>query len=356
MWCRNCHQEVPGIASPEGETYICCARCFEPLTAGYQKAASRPAAPASPELPDEDYLPTAETPVMQEEEVLAEAAASLETVATPTGDDSREMNKPKEQDIAAEIGSTPDADEESELELAPDLEPVRLSTPLFADRAAPAATAIPAWEANDWEIEEELKSVDRLMRRLRRQGIAAPSPIGRHGRAAAAPCEMQHGGQNYRFDASHSPATAPPVSQPAARRTEKSPRASLLAWSVLSLSLMVFVCGAVLLGWSVVQQRGELWTVGLPLALIGQAGLVVGLVLQFEHLWQTNRQTTSTLIEIDDELENLRRTASLMGSTHSFPAQAFYAHLSDGADPQMLLADLKGQMDMLAMRLAQSRR
>src|SRR5205814_4004143 len=66
--------------------------------------------------------------------------------------------------------------------------------------------------------------------------------------------------------------------------TSEQPRSNTAAWTIVSLSLAVFACGAVLLAWSLLGQREDLWPVGLPLALIGQAGLIVGLVLQIDGL------------------------------------------------------------------------
>jgi hypothetical protein len=45
-----------------------------------------------------------------------------------------------------------------------------------------------------------------------------------------------------------------------------------------------------------------------------------------------------------------------MSSTHSTHGQSFYAHMAEGASPHLLLADVKGQLDVIAMRLAQTRR
>jgi len=209
--------------------------------------------------------------------------------------------------------------------------------------------ANPPWDFDDWELEDELQSVDRLMDRLTNQGV-----IDRRLRFDAA---------ESRPLTSRGPAEAPapttasaPLASPKPPRRKKSAFSSFMAWSVLSLSLMTFACGAVLLGWSAFTHRPELWTVGLPLALLGQAGLVVGLVLQFDHLWRTNKENSSTLEEIDDQLDDLRRSAALMHTAHNTPSQSFYTHLAHGAEAELLLADLKGQMDLLAQRLAQSKR
>jgi hypothetical protein len=115
---------------------------------------------------------------------------------------------------------------------------------------------------------------------------------------------------------------------------------------------MAFVCGAVLLIWSYVEQRDELWSIGLPFALVGQAGLIIGLVLQLDGLSQNNRRTSETLYELDDQLHELKQAATQLTVAHSSPSQSFYAHFADGAQPHLLLADLKGQLDLLATKLA----
>ena len=90
----------------------------------------------------------------------------------------------------------------------------------------------------------------------------------------------------------------------------------------------------------------------MPLTLIGQAGLILGLVLQLDGLWTTSRSTAAALSELDGELKNVRQATSLLSTSHSSGAQSFYLHLAEGASPQLLLADLKGQMDLLAQQMA----
>jgi hypothetical protein len=99
-----------------------------------------------------------------------------------------------------------------------------------------------------------------------------------------------------------------------------------------------------------------LWPIGLPLALIGQAGLIIGLVLQLDGLWQSNRQTAETLSELDGELSRVRHATTLLTTTKNASAQSFYAHMAEGASPQLLLADLKGQLDLLAQQMASQRK
>jgi hypothetical protein len=137
--------------------------------------------------------------------------------------------------------------------------------------------------------------------------------------------------------------------------SRKPRRASPLVWGMLSLGLMAFVCGAVLLGWSLATGRADLWSLGMPITLGGQFALLLGLLLQLESLWEGNRNTVDKLDEVDDRLDDLKQTAALLSSSHSSPAQAFYVHMAGGASPHLLLADLKGQLDLLAVQMAKSR-
>lgn len=149
---------------------------------------------------------------------------------------------------------------------------------------------------------------------------------------------------------------APRMGQVAVPPEKVAPRkASLLVWSLLGSGIMAFVCGAVLLAWSLITGRGELWTLGMPICLGGQLGLLLGLMFQLTRLWDDNRQTASQLNSVDDRLSDLRRTSALLATGNGTAGQSFYAHMAGGASPQMLVADLKGQLDLLAMQMAAAR-
>jgi hypothetical protein len=149
------------------------------------------------------------------------------------------------------------------------------------------------------------------------------------------------------------PLRIPVVPPPAPVERPKSPkRSAAFAWPALMLGMMTFTCGAVLTVWSFVAGRDDLWTYGLPAVLAGQGLLVLGLVLQLEGLWQNNRDTRETLDDLDRELAELRHATAVLTSTHTAPSQSFYNHMAEGASPHLLLADVKGQLDVIAMRLA----
>jgi len=188
--------------------------------------------------------------------------------------------------------------------------------------------------ADDWALEAELRGVERLVGSLR----GAASPGTAHAAHPAPPT----------WHAPQEPVTRKPE---AARSTSHA-----AAWTVLSIGLAVFACGGVLLGWSVIGQRDDLWPIGIPLALVGQAGLILGLILQLDGLWNTSRQATQALAELDDELANVRQATTLLSTSHASGAQSFYMHLAEGASSQLLLADLKGQLDLLAQQMATQRK
>jgi hypothetical protein len=222
-----------------------------------------------------------------------------------------------------------------------------------AHGARPLAES-PPFDLDNWQFDEDLRSAARVVRSLRVAGDIdddAP-PATSAASTATAPRQLDAAHANVpAWHASRRPRREPPPAPPRRPR-----RGAFFAWAMLSLGLMTFVCGGVLVGWSFFGGRAELWGLGLPLVLIGQAALIVGLVFQLDGLWQSNRETSRSLDDLDEQLDDLRQATTLLGSSHGSGARAFYSHLADGASPQMLLADLKGQMDLLAMRLAQERR
>ncbi len=199
----------------------------------------------------------------------------------------------------------------------------------------------------DWAIEAELRGVQRLLCSLKSrstdvaEALKLPTPH-------IAPKQWKKSGS---YAASNNDNQSD--SDGSSRQAVEAPsRTQVAAWAILSIGLAVFACGAVLLGWSLVAKRPDLWPIGMPLALIGQAGLILGLILQLDGLWSSNRQTAAVLNELDGELKNVRQATTLLSTSHSGGAQSFYLHLAEGASPQMLLADLKGQMDLLAQQMA----
>ena len=188
----------------------------------------------------------------------------------------------------------------------------------------------------DWELEDELSEAQHLV-----TSLVAPD-----GADAV-----------IRFDGAHLPDGSreplPGRTGSAARPKRRLPaQSSFFSWCLLSLGMMAFVFGAVLIGWSFAQGRPDLWRLGLPFALGGQAALIVGFVFQLDSLWRSNREAAETLDALESQLDELRHQASLLSTTHSNSARSFYLRMAEGASPHLLLADLKGQLDLLSHRIA----
>lgn len=222
---------------------------------------------------------------------------------------------------------------------------------LAPQTASPAANAASSAEFDDWALDFELQRMRRLLQAA--NGAAnPPDPMTAATAEFSAALRTTNIGPfpPATMPASYRRADSGPASPGLAIKRRKRPL--LLAWALLSLGLMAFMCGAVLLGWSWWTDRSDLWTLGMPIALGGQLGLLLGLLLQLDRLGDDSRRTSDQLEAVDQRLDDLKHRAALLSATQSAPSQAFYQHLAGAANPQLLLADLKGQVDLLAMQVA----
>jgi len=210
------------------------------------------------------------------------------------------------------------------------------------DLSAPPEVSWLSQDEEDWALADEIRQAQRILATTNvRLGAVAGDR------------------SSQRLDLPESPLSLPAwiptstVSHPVAPRRRRSQGiAFAIAWFMLSIGLMGFVCGAVLLAWAYFAGNNQLWSLGLPVALIGQAALVIGFVLQTDRLREDSSETAEQLQSVDQRILDLRQSATLLNNTHSQPATAFYAHLAEGASPHILLADLKGQLDLLALRMS----
>ena len=140
-----------------------------------------------------------------------------------------------------------------------------------APKATPAGGAAnfrvaPPPRIDDWRMDEDLREAGRLIASLRASADAG-----------AAPRTVEH------------PAAAPV--EVVVERASSAPGRGVFgfSWLLLGLGLATLVCGASLCIWSLVAGRPELWTTGLPVALVGQTVLAVGLLLQLDRQYLNAR-------------------------------------------------------------------
>ncbi len=195
---------------------------------------------------------------------------------------------------------------------------------------------------DEWELDQELRHIGRMVS----LGNLDHSSDESHAQASVVRLDPPHDGPA----AWHTPPA--PRRRPAKPKRKPGGTRSALTWGILSLGTMAFVCGGILMGWSLLADRTELWEFGMPVALGGQIALLLGLVLQLDRLWHDSRHAADKLDDVDEQLHELKTTTTMLGTGHATPGSAFYAHLADGAGPDLLLHDLKGQLDLLAMKIS----
>jgi hypothetical protein len=215
------------------------------------------------------------------------------------------------------------------------------------DSNEPGRSFEPDSDFDDWALDFELQRLQRLVA----AGIAgSPVPESSGPVSVAGPFSWQTAGATAPGGAAHGAVDAAPPSAP------RRKRASIAVWALLCGGTMAFVCGAVLLAWSLIAGRNELWTLGMPACLAGQLGLLLGVVFQLTRMWDENRQTANQFATVDERLAELKHAAAMLSTGNGTPAQSFYAHMAGGASPQILLADLKSQLDLLTTQMATTRR
>jgi hypothetical protein len=125
-------------------------------------------------------------------------------------------------------------------------------------------------------------------------------------------------------------------------------------WLVLALGLGVFVCGAALIAISLVSERPQLWQMGLPMVLGGQVAILAVVASQLDSVWNSNRATFVALHAMDEQVRQLREEWEDLKRQDI--DQPFYQHLAEGASPEVLLGDLKDQIDVLSEHLTRNKR
>lgn len=139
-----------------------------------------------------------------------------------------------------------------------------------ADHATPNLLGTASWQV--WELNEQLRHVERVLKASRAQGRElAPGPWLRLD-----PPRSWDAGLTMRADVAP---TSPPVPVSSADSFAKNV-VRVLVWLALGLGMSTTACGVVLACWGLAAGRQALWNAGLPVALVGQLGLVAGLLGQ----------------------------------------------------------------------------
>ncbi len=139
--------------------------------------------------------------------------------------------------------------------------------------------------------------------------------------------------------------------RPPAVREPSKPN-QIAGWVTSTLGALVLGAGLGLLGWSLFGERPDLWDPAVAATLSGQGLMIVGLIQLLANLWTGSRDATNRLIALQYEMRRLQRTTDAVAGMRSAAPTNFYADLARGSSPQVMLANLKGQVEELTTRLA----
>ena len=93
-----------------------------------------------------------------------------------------------------------------------------------------------------------------------------------------------------------------------------------------------------------------------PVAAAGQAILLLGVSWQLERISLANRVTRDELESVSAQLLELRQATSRPSGQAAISSTHNYAHPAEVSSDQMLLADVKSQLDLLALRMSRGQR
>lgn len=139
---------------------------------------------------------------------------------------------------------------------------------------------------DDLDMDDEYQQVERLLSRR--------------------PPSWKHLGDDLRLDPPQPLAGSAHRNLVAAAGAARRQQAGLSwGWGLLAAGLAAFMCGTSLAGWGWFADRMDLVGVGLPAILIGQLGLVIGVVLLLDAVWEGHRQIEERMTETSGQLVRL---------------------------------------------------
>ena len=151
-----------------------------------------------------------------------------------------------------------------------------------------------------------------------------------------------------------------PIASPQLRQVakqahrESATSTSQTSWvlsSVLTLGALGFSIGIAILAWSASFDLQELWHWGMTTTIAAEGLLIVGLTWMATRLWHNSRRINHELRGVDQQLVDIHKMAGSLSAGQLSASQNYYHHFSQVANPHMLVANLRGQIDQLAERI-----
>jgi len=287
MWCKNCRQDVPAVSGGADEK-PCCIRCGSVIL---ERQATLAKGRGAVHAPDRS---------------AASAAAPAAIAKTRGHATSAGVPRPIGAGIAATAQSAGAI--------------VQADGPTISLRA-------PLSTFDTWEIEEQLRHVDRILSGARFTTELKHAPAAAHSPAPSAPMKTK--------------LAASAASRERPRRARLRAR---VAWIVVATGAAALASGVVLLavgtiaGWAIWQNFG------LPLTLLGQVALLLGMMLQLDLVWHGKRETASKLYSFQKRLLDLEALAAELSPSTDEDS-------SPASNERELMVELKTRLDLLSHRL-----
>ena len=237
--------------------------------------------------------------------------------------------------------------------------PMRSSKPMHAaaicddglaldDPAAAAVAAVPPI-ANDWQSQQRARRMERELRRSTIETPTATTPHLQGPRRFDPPKQLFDSIQQ--VSAPIAVAITPQLASTPYARLRRTQGGQVIAWMIVVAGTITLASGIGLVAWSLAARQTLYWNLAIGLTLGGQGTLIFGLVLVLSHLWRNSRYASGKLQDVHARLGQLQQTADVLATIRAGGAPSFYTDLMRGASPQVLLANLKGQVDQLAARV-----
>ncbi len=138
----------------------------------------------------------------------------------------------------------------------------------------------------------------------------------------------------------------------AATSMEGKAKASRGIRLLLSSGVVGLVLGLGLLAWSTAFQVPRLWQSGMTLTIGAEGLLILSLTWMAMRLWRNGRRVNRQLDGVDQKLTEMQEFAGSLADNRLSSSQHYYHHFNQAASPHMLVANLQGQVDQLAARMA----
>lgn len=155
----------------------------------------------------------------------------------------------------------------------------------------------------------------------------------------------------------------PPIHAPAIRaktiseQRSDSPlsrRSSGFVSVMLFIGVVGFFVGAIMLAWSAAFQLSQIWQWGMTTTIAAEGLLILGMTWMAVRLWRNSRRVNQQLYGVDRQLVEIQKQAGALSSNQLSASQNYYQHFNQTASPHFLVANLRGQVDQLASRIASS--